>query len=83
MDYRSLKTGEWRYGLVTGCLPIKEVLAGKLSALSRNQPGLGGAASPETMRLQMPNPEVYRKYSEYSQSLFFLKAEDVIVSNFF
>ena len=34
------------------------VLAGKLSALSRDQPGRGGAVSPETMRLQMPNHEV-------------------------
>ena len=64
-----------------GCMPIKDVLAGKLSALSRDQPGLGGAVSPETMRLQMPNHEVYRKYSEYSH--FFFKAEDVIISNFF
>ena len=33
-----------------GCLLIKDVLAGKLSALSRNQPGLGGAVSPETVQ---------------------------------
>ena len=66
-----------------GCMPIKDVLAGKLSALSRDQPGLGGAVSPETMRLQMPNHEVYRKYSEYSQSLFFLRQKMLLSPIFF
>ena len=66
-----------------GCMPIKDVLAGKLSALSRDQPGLGGAVSPETMRLQMPNHEVYRKYSEYSQLLFFLRQKMLLSPIFF
>ena len=64
-----------------GCMPIKDVLAGKLSALSRDQPGLGGAVSPETMRLQMPNHEVYRKYSEYSH--FFLRQKMLLSPIFF